>query len=135
MKKLCTTIALLATLATFSYAALTKTDAESAARTWLALVDSGKYSDSWTESSSKFRSAITSEAWTQALKGVREPLGALKSRNLLKATLSKTMAGMPDGDYALLQFDTVFQNKAKAVETVSLMGENGQWKIAGYFIK
>ena len=42
----------------------------------------------------------------------------------------------PDGNYIVLQYDTLFENKAAAVETVTLSQDSdGQWRVAGYFIK
>ena len=41
----------------------------------------------------------------------------------------------PDGQYEVLQFDTDFQNKRSAVETVVLAAEPDGWKVDGYFIK
>jgi len=36
----------------------------------------------------------------------------------------------------IVQFDTAFENKRSAIETVTVMPQkDGQWKIAGYFIK
>jgi hypothetical protein len=49
--------------------------------------------------------------------------------------VSQLSSGVPDGNYAIVQFRSAFQNKAAATETVSLMLDNGKWKVAGYFIK
>ena len=40
------------------------------------------------------------------------------------------------GEYVVIQFNTVFDNKQSAVETVtSVLDKDGKWKVAGYFIK
>ena len=43
---------------------------------------------------------------------------------------------MPKGEYVILQFESSFENKKFAVETVTPMIEkNGEWKVSGYYIK
>jgi len=82
------------------------------------------------------RRPSTQSDWEKALKSVRSQLGAVKSRALKSATFTKTLPGAPDGEYVVIQFDTQFENKAAAVETVTPMHEkDGSWRVAGYFIK
>jgi len=107
-----------------------------AATSWLALADSGKYGETWDEAATIFKSSISKADWEKALQGVRSRLGALKSRTLKSATFTTTLPGVPDGEYVVIQFDTKFENKAAAVETVTPMHEkDGSWRVAGYFIK
>jgi hypothetical protein len=110
--------------------------AEDAAITWLALADAGKYGESWDAASPLLKSALTRQAWDAALRPVRGPLGALQARKLKSAQATQTLPGAPDGAYVVLQFDTRFESKAAAVETVIPRREpDGSWKVAGYFIK
>jgi hypothetical protein len=110
--------------------------AQAAANSWLALTDAAKYGPSWDEAASYFKAAVTKANWETALKGVRSPLGVVKSRKLRAATFSRTLPGAPDGEYVVIQFDTQFQNKAEAVETITPMHEkDGSWRVSGYFIK
>ncbi len=110
--------------------------AQAAAKGWLELTDSGKYGQSWDEAASLFRAAITRADWEKALKGVRAPLGSLVSRKVRSATFTRSVPGAPDGEYVVIQFDTQFQNKAAAVETVTPMREkDGSWRVSGYYIK
>jgi hypothetical protein len=112
------------------------TQAQSTATTWLALTDAAKYGPSWDEASSLFKAAITKANWESALKGARTPLGTLKARKLRAATFTRTVPGAPDGEYVVIQFDTQFENKAAAVETVTPMREkDDSWRVSGYFIK
>lgn len=47
-----------------------------------------------------------------------------------------SVPGAPDGEYVVVQFKTSFDKKAKAIETVTPMKDpDGQWRVAGYFIK
>ena len=109
--------------------------AVAAAERFLALTDSGKYAESWNEASSLFRKQVTSEQWVKALAGARQPLGALVSRKVLTKQHTRTLPGVPDGDYVMIQFETVFANKKSAVETVTPMLDAGQWRVSGYFVK
>lgn len=72
--------------------------AQQSADSWLALVDSGKYADSWDESAQAFKAAVTKDQWQNALKATREPLGKLLSRKVKSATYTKTLPGAPDGE-------------------------------------
>jgi hypothetical protein len=109
--------------------------AEKSATQWLTLIDDGNYGKSWDDAASSFKGHVTKPAWQQAVKAVREPLGALTSRHLKSATYSTQLPGAPDGKYVVIQFETKFKNKADAIETITPMLDHGVWKVSGYFIK
>jgi len=110
--------------------------AQAAASDWLALVDSGKYAESWQEAAQLFKGAVTKEKWQSMLHGTREPLGKLSSRKLKSATYTETLPGAPDGEYVVIQYDTSFEHKQSAVETVTpMLDKGGKWRVSGYFIK
>ena len=111
-------------------------EAVTAAEDWLALVDAGKYGDSWKAASGYLKNAVKQGQWEQSLKAVRPPLGKLVSRKLLSKTFMTSLPGAPDGEYLVIQFDTSFQNKKSAVETITPMKEkDGKWRVSGYYIK
>jgi len=110
--------------------------AQAAAKAWLGLIDTGKYGESWDQAAAIFKSSISKPDWEKGLTGIRSQLGAIKSRALKSATFAKTLPGAPDGEYVVIQFDSQFENKAAAVETVTPMHEkDGSWRVAGYFIR
>jgi Protein of unknown function (DUF4019) len=110
--------------------------AQHSAESWLALVDSGKYADSWQEAAAMFKAAVTKEKWESMVQPVRDPLGKLLSRKLKSATYTKTLPGAPDGEYVVIQYDTSFAHKQSAVETITpMLDKDGKWRISGYFIK
>ena len=110
--------------------------AQQSSDTWLALVDAGKYADSWQEASQIFKAAVTKEQWQSALRGSRDPLGKLLSRKVKSATYTKTLPGAPDGEYVVIQYESSFEHKQSAVETITpTLDKDGKWKISGYFIK
>ena len=110
--------------------------AQGAAVKWLSLVDGARYAQSWDEASAYFRGSITKPAWEAALKGARAPLGAVTRRSLKTAVAKTSLPGVPDGEYVVIEFETGFEHKAGAVETVTPMKEkDGSWKVSGYFVK
>ncbi|HEY2808507.1 MAG TPA: DUF4019 domain-containing protein [Steroidobacteraceae bacterium] len=116
--------------------AMPASSAEAAARAWLALVDAGRYADSWSSAAGMFRQKITASQWAAAAAGARAPLGALKSRTLQSATPRSTLPGAPDGEYVVIQFASSFEHKASAVETVTPMKDaDGRWHVSGYFVQ
>lgn len=113
-----------------------ETAAAAAAKTWLALIDSGQYGDSWEIAAAYFKSAITKERWQQTLTVVRKPLGKLVSRELSSKTYMQSLPGAPDGEYVVIQFATSFENKKSATETVTpMLDSDGSWRVSGYYIK
>jgi len=107
-----------------------------AAEKWLTVVDKGKYAESWNESSEYFKQAVTQDQWAQAVQAVREPLGKLISRKVKNATYTTSLPGAPDGQYVVIQFNTSFENKKSAIETVTpRMDSDGKWRVSGYYIK
>ena len=107
-----------------------------AAEKWMALIDAGKYAESYDETGALFRGAVTRDEWAAKAKGAREPLGALNSRTVASTAYSKTMPGAPAGEYVVITFNTSYANKASAVETVTPSKEtDGTWRVSGYYIK
>ena len=110
--------------------------AQQSADAWLALVDSGKSADSWQETSQLFKAAVTKEKWQDALRATRDPLGKMLSRKLKSATYKTTMPGAPDGEYVVIQYESSFEHKQSAVETVTpMLDKDGKWRVSGYYIK
>lgn len=111
-------------------------DAQRSVETWLALTDAANYDGSWDTAGSYFKSQVSLEQWNQAIRGAREPLGALQSRSVKSATPANSLPGAPDGEYVVFEFDTSFERKAEGVETVTAVQEtDGMWRVVGYFIR
>lgn len=114
----------------------TQAQATLAATQWLALADAGQFGATWDQAAAPLQAAIAKPKWENALQAVRTPLGSVKSRQLKSADFTKTLPGAPDGEYVVVRFETQFANKASAVETLTPMkGEDGAWRVSGYFIK
>ena len=103
---------------------------------WVAMVDAGKYGESWDGAAKLFQNQLTQDQWKAALTSVRTPLGKMVSRTQKGAQPASNVPGAPAGQvFIVLQFTTSFENKSSAVETVAMVDENGTWKAAGYFIQ
>ena len=119
------------------YADSTKeSKAQKASDAWLSMVDEGRYSESWRDASIYFKNAVDESQWETALTASRKPLGKVLSRKAISKTYTKTLPGAPDGEYVVIQYQTSFDNKASAIETVTPSLEaDGAWRVSGYYIQ
>lgn len=107
-----------------------------AADTWLQLLDSGQYAKSWEEAAGYFRNAVPQDNWQRSTEVFRKPLGKLVSRQLKSTRYTTSAPGAPDGEYVIIQYNTSFENKKSAIETVTpMLDKDGKWRVSGYFIK
>ena len=110
--------------------------AQESAQKWLNLIDNSKYTDSWSEAAQYFQNNVTKEEWEKALQGVRQPWGKMLSRKIKSTQYETSLPGAPDGEYVVIQYNTSFEHKESAIETITPMLEHdGSWKVSGYFIK
>jgi hypothetical protein len=110
--------------------------AQTTAKTWLALVDAGKYGESYDQAASFFRQSITKDQWKQAVGAVRGPIGPVVSRKLKSSTFTRNIPAAPAGQYVIIQFEAKFKNKAGAIETITpMLDTDKKWRVSGYFIK
>lgn len=110
--------------------------AASTSQAWLALVDAGKYQESWQQAAEFFKNAVDQNQWESSMIAYRKPLGNVLSRELIFKKYTNTLPGAPDGEYVVIQYKTSFENKASAVETVTpMLDTDGKWRVSGYYIK
>lgn len=111
-------------------------EAVGAAETWLALIDDSKYAQSWETTAVLFRRAVSKEQWERALNATRKPLGRCIARKLKLKRYATSLPGAPDGEYVVILFETSFENKKAAIETVTPMLEkDGEWRVSGYYLR
>tara|TARA_A100000164_G_C21865891_1_gene752516 strand:- start:223 stop:633 length:411 start_codon:yes stop_codon:yes gene_type:complete len=104
---------------------------------WLTQIDNNNYMDSWDSSGKYFQNQIQKDRWSATLTASRLPLGKLISKRKLKSSEYKTeLPGVPDAKYYIFSFDVSYENKNRALETVTLVYDSeGMWKVVGFFIK
>ncbi len=138
-KKLLLVSSIISMMPLISYASDEKestTKATESASKWLSYVDSGMYGQSWDQAALYFRAAVKKDQWESQIKSVRCPLGKVIKRKLKDSKFATQLPGAPDGEYVVIQYDTSFEGKKEAVETVTPMKQkNGYWRVSGYFIK
>ncbi|GAG92145.1 unnamed protein product, partial [marine sediment metagenome] len=106
------------------------------AHAWLKLVDDRAYDQSWQHAAAYFKNAVSKEQLIQSFDAVRSPLGKVISRSIKSKTYTKQAPGAPDGQYVIIQFETSFENKTSAVETITpMLDKDGVWRVSGYYIK
>jgi hypothetical protein len=110
-------------------------EAQAAARAWLAIADRLDAEASYEAAGASFRKALTPVRWNDAVKLVRFPLGAVVQRTVNQTVFTKKLPGQPDGDYALIAFRTSWANKAVGRELLTLERADGKWQVAGYVIQ
>jgi hypothetical protein len=111
-------------------------DAQPAAEAWIALVDAGKFPESWEQAAQPFKHALSKEDWANTAKEAREPLGKLKTRKHKFSQYKENLPGAPPGEYVLLQYESSFEGLEKASEIFTLLLEkDGKWRVVGYFVR
>jgi len=139
MKRLVSLFALTAVLATplaYGQQSSAAGNAVAAANHWLTLSDANDGASTWDQAAPSFQAAISRAGWSDALKQARQPFGAVKSRKLVSSEVRHSLPGAPDGQYVVIQYDTQFEHKEHAVETVvPMLDQDGKWKVSGYFVK
>jgi hypothetical protein len=66
---------------------------------------------------------------------LRCPLRALTSPRSSRQ-YSEKLPGAPDAKYVTIRYETVFERRASAVETITpMLDPDGVWRVAGYLIR
>ncbi len=110
--------------------------AEYMADQWLRKADEGQYAAVWDASAPVLQATVSRAQWVDTMNAVRAPLGAVLQRTRRSSSFMRELQGMPEGDYVVIQYETVFENKTKSVETITPQRyRNGRWRVAGYYIQ
>jgi hypothetical protein len=111
-------------------------DTIEAAQKWLALLDAGKVGAAWDVSSAHLKSVVTRQKWVTEITKARKPLGKLRTRKAEKFARAHSLPGAPDGDYSIVEFESVYANGKQATEQVIWMFEaDSIWRVSGYFVR
>ena len=103
---------------------------------WLALVDKGKYGDSWDAASIILKVQFPRKEWIKYLTKTREPLGNVISREVIDQRTANNPPGVPPGKYIVLIYQTQFSRKKAVYELVTLrFSDRGKWQILTYQFK
>lgn len=111
-------------------------DTIEAGQKWLALIDRGRADAAWDLASAYLKSVVTRDQWVKGMRDYRKPFGKLASRKAVKFGRSHSLPGAPDGDYAIIQYESTFANGKRATEQLTWMLEDeNTWRVSGYYIR
>jgi hypothetical protein len=113
-------------------------EAIGAADQFLTLIDHGQYDESWDACAQAIKNSITKPSWDTVLSLNRRRFGVLGSRKLVSAQTATSLAGSPDGHYAVMRYRSSFtagKTSLAAIEVVTLSNEKGKWLGYQYSIK
>lgn len=109
----------------------TKTNQEGVS--WLTLMDQLQYGATWDEGGALLKDVITRPQWIAAMKAIRRPLGYVSARKLVNQELLKGLPNGTKGEFVKMRFQTSFQAKSSATETLLLMPNvRGDWLVISY---
>ena len=120
-------------------AAAAESDADVARRvaeSWVAIVDGAEYARSWETLAVELRRKVSREDWATDMRTLRAPLGALQERSLIGARFVRDLPDAPPGEYMVVQYSSRYEHFPAVLETiVPMRGDDGVWRVAGYFIR
>ncbi len=101
---------------------------------WLALLDDGQYDSSWETAATVIQQAMPKDEWGPTIRQARGPFEPFGERELVQSQFLTTLPNMPEGEYVVLAYATDTA-QGKVLETVVPMLEDGEWRVAGYFVR
>lgn len=111
-------------------------EARAVADRWIAEVDAGNYAGSWAQASASLRREMPIAQWQAYADALRGRLGAMQERKVVSAEATTSLEGMPRGQYVRIDYQTAFERRKRARETVGLRLEaDGSWRVLGYFMR
>lgn len=101
---------------------------------WLSLWDGAKCRESYAALTSISRNAVSESDWTEYCLAQLK-FGKPKSRNLITASLIKSLRSKPDYSGATLRYQSVFDG-GPATEYVTLtLEKDGRWTVSNYLLQ
>jgi len=92
-----------------------------------------RYEQIYNESSELWKKDVTLDQSNEVFKTLRTKLGKVESRALHSATEQQNSGGALKGHVYILTYQTRFE-RGEAMETFTLIEENGRWLLARYFV-
>lgn len=97
------------------------------------LIAQERYDQIYRESAELWKQDVTLEQSNETFKTLRSKLGKVESRLLHSATEQQNSGGVLKGHVFILTYQTRFE-RGEGMETFTLIEENGQWRLARYFV-
>jgi Protein of unknown function (DUF4019) len=93
----------------------------------------GRYDKVYSEASSLWKQDATAEQSAEVLKTLHAKLGTVQNRALHSATEQENSGGPLKGHVFIVTYQTKFE-RGEAMETFTVIDENGRWKLARYLV-
>jgi hypothetical protein len=106
-----------------------------AATKWLELLDANQLSRAYDQCAELLKKDVTRQKFASGVRDFRKPYGKVKDRQPSKFARAHVMPGAPEGDYALIEFETTFAKKKGDEQVVWMLEKDGIWRVSGYFIR
>ena len=107
-----------------------KTRLQELAQNWLALIDAGKFAESWDALSTELKARYAREKWRDALQPLLGQVGKMKSRKFKSIDYTDPVA-----EKVGVEFQSPSNKNSALTETVTLtLEKDGQWRVSGYSI-
>ena len=97
------------------------------------LIAQERYDQIYLESSERWKQDSTLEQSNETFKTLKSKLGRVETRRLNGATEQENSGGVLKGHVFILSYETHFE-RGDGMETFTLIEENGQWRLARYFV-
>ena len=97
------------------------------------LISQERYDQIYSDSSERWKQQVTLEQSNETFKTMRTKLGRIESRALHSANEQENSGGVLKGHVYILSYQTRFE-RGEGMETFTLIEENGQWRLARYFV-
>ena len=111
-------------------------EAQAAAREWLALVDANDTVGTYNAAAKRFQQAMPVDQWTAAMNQARQQFGATKQRTMIVTEPPTPGKEVPPGDFLVIIFRTEFENRSTGTETLTVEREqDGKWRVVGYLMR
>jgi DNA-binding CsgD family transcriptional regulator len=98
-----------------------------AAEMFLAMLDEGRWADSYAATGAQFHALNSLERWSEVSARLRPPLGRVLTRDIV----GNEFVPAPPAGYRLVKFRSTYASGAQQTESLSLVREDGAWKVVG----
>jgi len=106
------------------------------AQSFLELIDAGNFPQAWWEGSELLHLNSELDDWVESSRIRHDLFGEFSERRVKTFSVRSSYPGLPDGEYAILLFDSSFEHKQAALEMLVMVKDPyGGWKVVSYRLR
>ena len=113
-----------------------------AAERWLVTVDAERYANAWTMAAESFKASVPQQEFRDGIRNIRKDYRRVVLRKSEKIGFvgdapkpDDPSGAAKEGMQIAILFDTKFAGNKRATEEMSVVLEDGLWRVAGYNIR